>query len=127
MVDKHFVEGFEDFMKFVKDFKAEEKVVNILFTGKKDEKGVSWCPDCNEAEPFIEDALDKYGEGTVLITVEVGDRTFWKDINNPFRKDKDCHLSVIPTLVRWKHQQRLEGEQLLKPELLQMFFADEDD
>lgn len=67
-----------------------------------------------------------YGENTVLIHVDVGDRPFWKDINNPFRRDKDCHLSVIPALVRWKHPQRLEGDQLLKPELLQMFFADED-
>lgn len=53
-------------------------------------------------------------------------RATWKDINNSFRKDKDTHLSVIPTLIRWKHPQRLEGDQLLKPELLQMFFADED-
>lgn len=53
-------------------------------------------------------------------------RPTWKDMNNSFRKDKDTHLSVIPTLIRWKQPQRLEGEQLLKPELLQMFFADED-
>lgn len=53
-------------------------------------------------------------------------RSTWKDMNNSFRKDKDTHLSVIPTLIRWKQPQRLEGDQLLKPELLQMFFADED-
>jgi hypothetical protein len=47
-------------------------------------------------------------------------------MNNSFRKDKDTHLSVIPTLIRWKNPQRLEGDQLLKAELLQMFFADED-
>jgi hypothetical protein len=53
-------------------------------------------------------------------------RPTWKDMKNPFRLDKDTHLSVIPTLIRWKNPQRLEGEQLLKSELLQMFFADED-
>lgn len=53
-------------------------------------------------------------------------RPTWKDKDNSFRKDKDCHLSVIPTLIRWKNPQRLEGDQLLKSELLQMFFADED-
>jgi hypothetical protein len=62
----------------------------------------------------------------VLVSVDVGDRATWKDMNNPFRKDKDTHLMVIPTLVRWKQPQRLEGEQLLKPELLQLFFIDED-
>lgn len=37
-------------------------------------KGDSWCPDCVEAEPFIEEALDKFGEGTVFVHVDVGDR-----------------------------------------------------
>lgn len=47
-------------------------------------------------------------------------------MDNPYRKDKNVHLQVIPTLVRWANPQRLEGDQLLKDELLQMFFCDED-
>lgn len=62
----------------------------------------------------------------MLIYVDVGDRATWKDIKNPFRLDKDTHLSVIPSLIRWKQPQRLEGDQLLRPELLQMFFTEED-
>jgi hypothetical protein len=58
--------------------------------------------------------------------VDVGDRPTWKDQKNPFRHDKNTHLQVIPTLIRWNHPQRLEGDQLLKPELLQMFFTEED-
>lgn len=80
-----------------------------------------------EAEPFIEEALRQYGtDDSVFISVDVGDRAFWKDMKNPFRLDKDTHLSVIPSLIRWKKPQRLEGDQLLKPELLQMFFTEED-
>lgn len=146
MAEQHFVKGYEGFIAFIKDFKPAGKIVNVLFTGEKDPSGNSWCPDCVEAVPYIQEALDKYGEGTALVTVDVGDRyesvkddklpsysflyyllrPTWKDMNNSFRKDKDSHLQVIPTLVRWKHPQRLEGDQLLKPELLQMFFADED-
>jgi thiol-disulfide isomerase/thioredoxin len=37
-------------------------------------QGVSWCPDCVEAEPHIDDALAKFGENTVFVTVDVGDR-----------------------------------------------------
>ena len=33
--------------------KAEPKAF-ILFTGNKDENGLSWCPDCVQAEPFIQ-------------------------------------------------------------------------
>lgn len=47
-------------------------------------------------------------------------------MKNPFRLDKDTHLSVIPTLINWKEKaQRLEGDQLCKPELLEMFFEED--
>lgn len=44
-------------------------------------------------------------------------------MKNPFRLDRHTHLSVIPTLINWKEKaKRLEGEQLCKPELLDMYF-----
>lgn len=47
----------------------------------------------------------------------------WKDMKNPFRLDKNAHLSVIPTMINWNEKtKRLEGDQLCKPELLEMFF-----
>jgi hypothetical protein len=77
------------------------------------------------AEPFIKSAVDQYAGDSVFVTCDVGDRAYWKDINCPFRKDPDTHLQVIPTLIRWKNPQRLEGDQLLKDDLLQMFFEDD--
>lgn len=50
----------------------------------------------------------------------------WKDINCPFRVDKETHLMVIPTLVKWKKPQRLEGEQCANVDLLKMFFEEDD-
>lgn len=38
------------------------------------QSGVSWCPDCVSAEPFLKEALDMYGDRTVLVHVDVGDR-----------------------------------------------------
>lgn len=78
------------------------------------------------AAPFIEAALKKASADSHFIYVDVGDRPTWKDMNNPFRKDTNTHLSVIPTLVRWKNPQRLEGEQCCKADLLELFFSDED-
>lgn len=47
-------------------------------------------------------------------------------MKNSFRLDRNAHLSVIPTLVNWKEKEkRLEGDQLCKPELLDIFFEDE--
>lgn len=95
MVEKHNVKGYEGFFDLMKKLKAGEKVINVLFSGAKDEnvsvhqeyrisfkkfessfrfQGVSWCSDCVSAEPFIDEALDKYGENTLLVSVDVGDR-----------------------------------------------------
>lgn len=50
----------------------------------------------------------------------------WKDMKNPFRTDKNAHLSVIPTLINWNEKtKRLEGDHLCKPELLEMFFEED--
>lgn len=58
--------------------------------------------------------------------MDVGDRPTWKDANCKFRKDPETFLQVIPTLVRWKNPQRLEGPQLENEGLLEMFFTDDD-
>ncbi|XP_019541347.2 thioredoxin domain-containing protein 17 [Aedes albopictus] len=126
MVQKHYVAGYENFVTFMKDFKSNGQVVNVLFTGAKLDNSVSWCSDCVEAAPFIVAALETAPAESHFIYVDVGDRPTWKDMNNPFRKDTDTHLSVIPTLIRWKNPQRLEGEQCCKADLLEMFFTDDD-
>lgn len=94
MAEKFKVTGYESFVQFMKELKSEGKIVNVLFTGAKNEnvsklsetaclvrfnnlllKGVSWCPDCVEAEPFIAEGLEKYGDNTMFVTVDVGDRS----------------------------------------------------
>lgn len=50
----------------------------------------------------------------------------WKDLNCPFRKDPRTHLVFLPTLLRWKSPQRLDGERCCQPDLVEMLFTDED-
>lgn len=50
----------------------------------------------------------------------------WKDPNCPFRKDPRTHLVFLPTLLRWKSPQRLDGSQCSDPELVEMLFTDDD-
>lgn len=127
-ITHHKVTGFEAFIEriaAITSAAADQQPINVYFSGAKDAGGVSWCSDCVEAEPPVLAALDRVVEPAHFVYVDVGDRPFWKDTKNVFRTDKRTHLSVIPTLVRWNGPQRLEGDQLLKPELLDMFFNDE--
>lgn len=126
-VTRHKVEGYQPFVDFMQTLAVPAgQKVNVYFSGSLDTTtGKNWCPDCVEAEPFVTGALKRIAEPSQFVYVVVGDRTFWKDIKNPFRLDKNTRLSVIPTLIRWKGPQRLEGDQLNKPELLDMFFEDE--
>ncbi|XP_053681348.1 thioredoxin domain-containing protein 17-like [Anopheles nili] len=127
MAKKHYVAGYDAFIAFMKDFKGNGEPVNLLFTGAKLDNGQSWCGDCVEAAPFIEKAVEEHAPANShFIYVDVGDRSTWKDMNNPFRKDTNTHLSVIPTMIRWKNPQRLEGEQCAKADLLELFFSEDD-
>ncbi|XP_037942323.1 thioredoxin domain-containing protein 17-like [Teleopsis dalmanni] len=121
------VAGYEDFRKTVEDLSKNSKTqINIYFTGEKMD-GVSWCPDCNDAEPEVKKALQFAEAESVFVEVDVGNREFWKDMKNPFRLDNDIKLMVIPTLLRWKRVERLDGEQCGKSDLLQMFFEENSD
>ncbi|KAK9732313.1 Eukaryotic protein of unknown function (DUF953) [Popillia japonica] len=125
MVIKHQLKGYEAFTQFVDNLKENKGNVYILFSGSKSEDGQSWCPDCVRAKPVVEDALKYTDENSQFVYVEVGDRSFWKDSKCPFRTDKRTKLLVIPTLVRWGHPQKLEGEQCENPDLVEMLFQEE--
>lgn len=40
--------GYDEFKQKIDDVAKTSEHVNVLFTGKKDETGRSWCPDCND-------------------------------------------------------------------------------
>lgn len=126
MITKHRIQGYEDFQNFFKDLKITEPVY-VLYTGTKLENGQSWCPDCVEAEPYIEKGFELGQEPCHLVTVEVGDRPFWKDPNCVFRTNTTTKLKVLPTLAKWGTQKRLEGDQCQKVDLIEMLLTDEDD
>lgn len=47
-----FVKGYDGFVKFMENFKANNKSISILFTGEK-VNGVSWCSDCNDGNQSL--------------------------------------------------------------------------
>ncbi|XP_031623617.1 thioredoxin domain-containing protein 17 [Contarinia nasturtii] len=126
MVKEYHVKGYEEFTKLAESLESTGENVHILFSGGKDETGNSWCPYCVKADPVIKEALKHAAENSHFIHVEVGDRPYWKDLNCPFRKDPRTHLVFLPTLLRWKSPQRLDGERCSQADLVEMLFTDDD-
>ncbi|XP_018372748.1 PREDICTED: thioredoxin domain-containing protein 17-like [Trachymyrmex cornetzi] len=113
-MERRYVQGYEKFLEVTNLGSIQEHPDYVLFTGTKlPDTGKSWCSDCVEAEPFIEAGFADAPQDTVLLIVEVGDRAFWKDPNCPFRTDRCTRLKVLPTLVKWRTEKRLEGSILL--------------
>uniref|UniRef100_A0A9L0RY71 Thioredoxin domain-containing protein 17 n=1 Tax=Equus caballus TaxID=9796 RepID=A0A9L0RY71_HORSE len=91
------VSGFEEFNRAVEQHKG--KTIFAYFTGSKDAGGKSWCPDCVQAEPVVQEGLKHVGEGCVFIHCQVGERPYWKDPNNDFRKN--LKITAVPTLLKY--------------------------
>ncbi|KAM5181951.1 thioredoxin domain-containing protein 17 [Mantella aurantiaca] len=115
------VHGYEEYCREVKKHKGE--TMFALFCGDKDQEGVSWCPDCVKAEPVIRGEMKHLPEGSVFIYCLVGERAYWKDPTNDFKKN--LKLTGVPTLVKVGTPQKLTEEECLKSDLIQMLFSDD--
>ncbi|KAK8727389.1 hypothetical protein OTU49_017479 [Cherax quadricarinatus] len=124
MIQKFEVEGFDAFVEKVDSFKDSDNPIYVLFSGSKDSRGKSWCPDCVVAEPVVKGALEKAPEDAVFVYVGVGSRDFWKDKNCVFRTDARTKLKCVPTLMKYGGPQRLEEEQCANVDLVHMLFED---
>ncbi|GIY20580.1 thioredoxin domain-containing protein 17 [Caerostris darwini] len=123
MVKRISVEGYEAVKKAI-DENSKANSLFVLFCGSKDDKGQSWCPDCVSAEPVIEEGLKIAPEDSVFIYCSVGDRTYWKNPNNEFRKDEKLRLTGVPILIKWNTVRRLDDEQCRSAALVTMLFEE---
>ncbi|KAJ7308948.1 hypothetical protein JRQ81_008228 [Phrynocephalus forsythii] len=98
--------------------------VFVYFSGDKDPgSGASWCPDCVKAEPIVRAELPNLPEGAVFIYCQVGDRAYWKNPDNEFRKN--LKLTGVPTLLKYGTPQKLTEEECFNPELVRMLFTED--
>ncbi|CAG9760020.1 unnamed protein product [Ceutorhynchus assimilis] len=126
MVVVHYLQGYDQYVKFFQEFNSHEQKAYVYFTGNKDSSGQSWCPDCNNAWPVVMGVLDALPDNHPLVIVEVGEREEWKNPQNPFRKDK-VRLRVIPTIAIWNEVNKLEGVMCEKQELVSMLLEEFED
>ncbi|XP_004455586.4 thioredoxin domain-containing protein 17 [Dasypus novemcinctus] len=115
------VSGFEEFNQAVEQHNG--KTIFAYFTGSKDAGGKSWCPDCVQAEPVVREGLKHVSEGCVFIYCQVGERPYWKDPNNDFRKN--LKVTAVPTLLKYGTPQKLVESECLQASLVEMLFSED--
>uniref|UniRef100_A0A2K5RG46 Thioredoxin domain-containing protein 17 n=1 Tax=Cebus imitator TaxID=2715852 RepID=A0A2K5RG46_CEBIM len=93
------------------------KAIFTYFTGSKDARGKSWCPNCVQAEPVVGEGLKHVSEGCVFIYCHVTDKPYWKDPNNDFRKN--LKVTAVPTLLKY------ETNECLQANLVEMLFSED--
>eukprot|EP01051_Picozoa_sp_SAG22_P021660 SAG22_NODE_4873_length_1145_cov_1.021989_2_plen_200_part_00 len=112
----------DGFSAAVKAAQSTSNHVFVLLTGAKGAAGVSWCPDCTAAEPYIEAKLaelDSAGSQTFLeCAVDKADRAAWKAA-------VPGGMTAVPQLMLWgatKPIRTLIEGQILDSDLLDDFF-----
>jgi len=53
MVIEHHVKGYEEFTKLVEGLEGTGESIHVLFSGGKQENGLSWCPYCVKGNYLI--------------------------------------------------------------------------
>uniref|UniRef100_A0A8C3R599 Thioredoxin domain-containing protein 17 n=1 Tax=Cyanoderma ruficeps TaxID=181631 RepID=A0A8C3R599_9PASS len=115
------VRGYSEFVRTAQSYHS--RPIFALFCGDKDAEGKSWCPDCVTAEPIVRKELHNLPDESVFIYCLVGDKAYWKDPNNEFRKN--LKLTGVPTLLKYGTPQKLVEEECFKAELVRMLFTED--
>ncbi|XP_050537166.1 thioredoxin domain-containing protein 17-like [Daktulosphaira vitifoliae] len=131
MVNLHHTNTYDEFVTLMKKLDGSNHESFILFTGTPNESGESWCSDCVNAEPIIKNQIEKNKErlkNANIIFAYAGKREEWKNCpGNPFKTDKRTKLQFLPTLMKWGTLYKLQVEECLKPDLLNMLFEESED
>nr|XP_020657292.1 thioredoxin domain-containing protein 17 [Pogona vitticeps] len=118
------VRGYAELDRVVREKRKAGCAIFVYFSGDKDPAtGISWCPDCVKAEPIGRAELQNLPDGAVFIYCQVGDRAYWKDPDNEFRKN--LKLTGVPTLLKYGTPQKLVEEECFNPELVRMLFQED--
>ncbi|KAG6466989.1 thioredoxin-like protein Clot [Zingiber officinale] len=115
------------FERFDSTQSAQPALKFLLFLADKDPSTkLSWCPDCNVAEPVIYKKLEASSSNVVLLRAYVGDRPTWRNPSHPWRVDPRFKVKGVPTLIRWENggvTKRLEDYEAHAEEKIESLLA----
>lgn len=117
------VEAPSDFEAKFAEVRDQETVIAIFKGSNDPATGVSWCDDCELAEPFITAALKKVTDRPVLVC-EVGQREDWRGRpEHLYRNLPSTRLQGVPTVIRYLYGS--EVARLVEGQLLNQAMVDE--
>ena len=99
----------------IKDLLSKRLDFIVYIYGKHDPDGRSWCPDCEVAQPFVNNILPKIKENESekeIYFVDVGVDKAKKEI---YRNDKVIKMTKVPTLIYFS--QGTEMERLIEGDM----------
>ena len=99
----------------IKDLLSKRLDFIVYIYGKHDPDGRSWCPDCEVAQPFVNNILPKIKENESekeIYFVDVGVDKAKREI---YRNDKVIKMTKVPTLIYFS--QGTEMERLIEGDM----------
>ncbi|XP_046280927.1 thioredoxin domain-containing protein 17 isoform X2 [Marmota monax] len=78
---------------------------------------------CIQAEPVVREGLKHISKECVFIHCQVGEKPYWKDPNNDFRKQ--LKVTAVPTLIKYGTPQKLVESECLHANLVEMLFSED--
>ena len=83
----------------IKDLLSKRLDFIVYIYGKHDPDGRSWCPDCEVAQPFVNNILPKIKENETEKEIYFVDVGVDKDKREIYRNDKVIKMTKVPTLI----------------------------
>ena len=104
-----------NFKEIIKGLLDKKLNFIIYLYGTHDEKGRSWCPDCEVSQPLVENVLPKINKferqkELYFVNIEVD-----FDKRDIFKNDKIIKMRRIPTLIYFSNG--VEMERLIEKEM----------
>ncbi len=94
----------------------DKKTFFFYGASNADQAGKSWCPDCDNAKPFIEKGLKLFlNQDTIPFIHCSVDRDTWRNKSNFYRTNKRLSLKSVPTLIYF--EKGVEFGRLVESEL----------
>ncbi len=119
--------NYKEYLAQEIDFTAPRLV--LVEGGFNPATGLSWCPECIEAEENVKTILIPFasGKNLPLDIVEMGEIASWKDPLHPMRNHSVLKFTRLPTLIYTKENKSVRSLvefDILNKELLVAFLED---
>ena len=92
--------NFSDFESVFKTLIDNKKTFLAYFYGDYNNNGISWCGDCNDSKPIVEEASNLLKEKTEVVFYKFPiEQSSWRDKSFLYRTHQKLKLTNVPTMI----------------------------